>query len=248
LVPVYYGGGSEIITMSRAGSFRPGTVIDLKGISDCNVLELSGNFLSIGATKTLNEIKEAGLFPLLGTACGRVADHTNQCRITLGGNLCGSIIYRETSLPLMLADAEVDLFGKDGERTETFNNLFRERIRLQEGEFIVRVRVPVWALHAPYLHVKKTTQEKIYYPLVNVTALKKGTELRAAFSGVCGFPFRSAQIERIINNRNRPAADRAEAVLGMLPEEPNTDTEGTGAYRLFVLKNTLLELLEGWGS
>lgn len=244
--PVYYGGGSEIITMSRSGSIQPGAVVDIKSIPECNALELSHDKLIIGAANTLNKIKESKQYPLLGTACGRVADHTNQCRITLGGNLCGTIIYRETSLPLMLAEADIMLYGPDGARVEAFNSIFRQRMQLNPGEFVTQVHVPVWTLHAPFIHVKKTTQEKIDYPLVNVTAMRKGGELRVAFSGLCTFPFRSMEIEQVLNDRNVSSKERVDKVLNLLPEPAHTDVEGSGAYRQFVLKNTLLNLLEEW--
>ena len=75
--PVYYGGGSEIITMSRAGSISPGGVIDLKAIPECNVLERNEEELTLGGGVSLHAIRESKLFPLLGTAAGRIADHTN---------------------------------------------------------------------------------------------------------------------------------------------------------------------------
>lgn len=244
--PVYYSGGSEIITMARSGSIRPGAVIDIKNIPECNVIELLPDKLIIGAANTLNTVKESKLFPLLGTAGGRVADHTNQCRITLGGNLCGTIIYRETSLPLMLADADVVLYGPSGVRNGAFTTVFNRRMQLNPGEFVTQVHIPLWALAAPYIHVKRTAQEKIDYPLVNVTALRKGKEIRAAFSGLCSFPFRSMEIESVLNNTKWPVAVRVGSVLSMLPAEAHTDAEGSGAYRLFVLKNILENLLEEW--
>jgi len=112
--PLYYGGGSEIITMCRAGDLRPAAVIDLKGIPEAGRLGLCGDALVIGGCVSLRQIKDSRLFPLLSAICGRIADHTNQCRITLGGNLCGAIRYRETALALLLTDADIVLFGLDG--------------------------------------------------------------------------------------------------------------------------------------
>lgn len=242
--PVYYSGGSEIITMCRAGAISPGAVIDIKAIPECNELRMCGEKLVIGSCNTLNRIKESKIFPLLGKAGGRVADHTNQCRITLGGNLCGSIIYRETSLPLMLCDAQVLLYGPGGARTEMFSSVFDKRMLLNEGEFVVHVKIPAWALEAPFIHVKKTTNEKIDYPLVNVTALSKDGALRVAFSGICAFPFRSMEIERVLGDTSATPRARVEGAAALLPEPAHSDVEGSGEYRLFVMKNTLLELLE----
>lgn len=242
--PVYYAGGSEIISMCRVGAIHPGAVIDIKNIPECMQLAADDKKLHIGSVCTLNQISESKLFPLLRISCGRIADHTNQCRITLGGNLCGTIIYRETSLPLLLSDAEITLYGLEGERTVSFQSVFNGRMFLKPGEMIVQVHVPNWALNARYFHIKKTANEKIDYPLVSVAAIQKDNNLRIAFSGVCSYPFRSEQIETVLNDRKKSFSDRAEMAAELLPENVYSDSEGSGEYRIFVLKNTLQELLE----
>lgn len=238
--PVYYGGGSEIITMSRAGSIAPGTVIDIKKVPECTVLELSSDKLILGTANPLNTIKERKLFPMLGTACGRVADHTNQCRITLGGNLCGTIIYRETSLPLLLVDAQVVVCGPNETRTEPFSAIFKQRMMLI-GDTDSR---PVMGFASTVFSYQKTAQEKIDYPLVNVTAVCKDGKFRFAFSGLCKFPFRSMEIEQVLNDRTVSVEARVDAIPRLLPQPAHTDVEGSGAYQVFVLKNTLRNLLE----
>ena len=190
-MPFYYAGGSEIITMCRLGSIKPHCVIDVKDISECKAISLDNCALHIGAACTLNEISCANLFPLLKLVCGRIADHTNQCRITLGGNICGTIIYRETALPLLLSDAAVTVFGPDGTRSILFGNIFKGRISLAPGEFILNFHIPIWALSAKHAHIKKTTNEKIDYPLISICAIEKNNNLCVAFSGACCYPFRS---------------------------------------------------------
>jgi CO/xanthine dehydrogenase FAD-binding subunit len=38
--PLYYSGGTEIISMARLNQLRTGAVIDIKGIPECNVLQI----------------------------------------------------------------------------------------------------------------------------------------------------------------------------------------------------------------
>lgn len=242
----YYAGGSETISMCRTGSIQPDAVIDIKNIPECKLLCVDLEKLHIGSVCTLNRIGQSKLFPLMRLACGRIADHTNQCRITIGGNLCGSIIYRETSLPLLLSNAEVTLFGPEGTRTMLFKSVFDGRMQLNPGEMIVQVHVPVWALSARYAHIKKTTNEKIDYPLVSVAALWQDNNLRVALSGVCSYPFRSEQMENVLNERMKSIEERVNCAAELLPEPAYADVEGSGEYRLFVLENTLRELLREW--
>lgn len=243
---VYYAGGSEIISMCRVGSIQPQAVIDLKNIPECRLLSVDQANLHLGSVCTLSQISESKLFPLMRLTCGRIADHTNQCRITLGGNLSGTIIYRETSLPLLLSDANMTLYGWEGERTVPFDSVFHGRMQLNPGELIVQVHVPVWALSARCVHIKKTANEKIDYPLVSVAALWRDGKLRVACSGICSYPFRSQSMEDVLNQRATSAEDRVKQAVELLPEPPYADAEGSGDYRRFVFQNTLQTLLEEW--
>lgn len=240
----YYGGGSEIITMARAGSRMPDAVIDLKGIKECNQLELTDENLVIGGAVSLNAIEESGLFPLLGTTGSRIADHTNQCRITLGGNISGTIIYKETVLPLLLTDARIILYGPRGFRRITFKNAFDQEIKLRNGEFIYQIKIKKEMLSLPFTHVKKTAIEKIDYPLVTVCSITYENRLRFAISGLCPFPFRSLEIEKILNDEQLSLEEKLKKTHGILPKSPITDYEGTGEYRLFVFDNIIKSILE----
>lgn len=241
---LYYGGGSEIITMARAGSNVPNAVIDIKGIPECNVLELKNDVLIIGGAVSLNDISESKLFPLLGTTGARIADHTNQCRITLGGNMCGTIIYRETVLPLLLADAKISIYGPGGRRTLPLSEIFHERILLDQGEFLYQIKIKKVMTETPFIHVKRTANEKIDYPLVTVCATQYKGKLRMAFSGICSFPFRSTEIEVVINNSQISTGEKLKLIHNLLPEPPLTDYEGSGEYRIFVMNNIIENILE----
>jgi CO/xanthine dehydrogenase FAD-binding subunit len=239
----YYAGGSEIISMARAGSIQPDSVIDLKAIADCQVLEPSKDQLVIGSAVSLTKIANSKLFPLLGTTVGRIADHTNQCRITLGGNLCGTIIYRETSLPLLLTDSYLLLFGPEGPRQAAFKDVFQQRLMLKPGEMVVQVHIPKEYLNVPYLHIKKTKSEKIDYPLLTVAGLKYQNKIRLAISGLCPFPFRALSLEAAFNEGKIPDQDQ---LLCLLPAPPLYDLRGSAAYRLFVLHTTLESISQRW--
>ncbi len=242
--PLYYSGGSEIISMARVHNIQTQAIIDLKAIPECNVLEFSNDVLIIGSTVTLSRISESKLFSLLEKACGRIADHTNQCRITIGGNVCGTIIYKETLLPLLLSDAYV-IVASDGKLKQLpVKDVFDKNLKLQKGEFIVQFIIKKEFMDLPYVHVKKTKNEKIDYPLLSIAALKKDNEIRLAMSGVCSFPFRSEKIEKNLNEKNTSMEERAGNILKVLPAPILSDISASGDYRKFVLKNTLINVME----
>jgi len=241
--PIYYGGGTEIISMGRMDNISTGSVIDIKEIPECRLLEIRGSHLVIGAGITLTQIHESNNFPLLAQAGARVADHTMQNKITLGGNLCSTIVYREAVLPLLLTDAEIIVAGPRGTRALPINQVFDQCMNLDKGEFIVQVKVQKPFLSYPYVHVKRTRQDKIHYPLVTICALRADKEIRAAFSNVCPFPFRSRAMEKELNRSSEPVGRRVDKAINLAPAGLPNDLESSSAYRRFVLKNLLTSIV-----
>ena len=86
-----------------------------------------------------------------------------QCRITLGGNLASTIIYREAVLPLLLSDAEITTAGVRGFRKYSIHDVFKERLLLPKGELLIGAAVAREFTEAPFFHIKKT-KTKIDYP------------------------------------------------------------------------------------
>lgn len=246
--PMYWSGGTEIITMARLDRVRPGAVVDVKAIPECNVMGFRGNDLVIGGCVTLSAVTGSNLFPLLSRAAQGVADQTSRNKITLGGNLCGRIPYREAVLPLLVADSRLVIAGKDGVREAVIHEVFNRQIQLEPGEFLLQTVTNREFVSLPSVHVKKRQIGNVGYPLVTLVAVKRGNRIRAAFSGVCGFPFRSAAIEQVLNTPGMSAEERAFQAAGQLPSQPLTNTEGSAGYRLFILKQTVKDailVLEG---
>ncbi len=242
--PAYYGGGTEIISMARMNNIAPGVVIDIKAIPECVELGWEGDELYIGAAVTLTRIAESGLFPLLGTTGARVADHTIQGKITLAGNLCGTIIYREASLPLLVADAKVVMVGPGGsERIESLAGRFSGgRLAPGAGELVKGFRIGRQYCEAAWHHNKQTRQDRINYPLLTTVAMAVDGGLRFAFSGLSEYPFRWTELEELVSGipATAPAPADAldgaiEAAVGQLRTPILDDIEGSAGYRRFVL-------------
>lgn len=242
--PVYYSGGTEIITMARVNNIQMGGVIDLKNIPECRELLYRGSKLIIGSCVTLNEITESGLFPLLGKTVSRIADHTVQCKVTIGGNIAGTIIYKEGILPFLLSDSSFVIAGINGIRKAPIIQVFDQRLNIQRGEFILQIITDSDYVLAPYVHVKKTKVEKIDYPLLTVASLKKNNGIRVAFSGLCNFPFRSEDMEKELNDNNADWGERIIKALNYIPAGILNDISGSDMYRKFVLKDTLMNVLK----
>jgi CO/xanthine dehydrogenase FAD-binding subunit len=167
-----------------------------------------------------------------------------QCRITIGGNIGGTIIYKEAVLPLLLCDSYVTVAGSDKLRQVSIHEIFDKKLQLERGEFIVHFIIGREYLDLPFVHVKKTKNEKIDYPLISIAAIKKDSRIRIAISGVCSFPFRSAQVEAFLNDKSIPWDKRIDGIIVSMPAPVLNDISGSDSYRKFVLKNTLLDTLQ----
>lgn len=229
--PLYYGGGTEIITMARLNKIQPGALIDIKQIPECRNINSDKAKVEIGAALTLTEIREAGIFPLLSMVIKNLADHTSRCKITLGGNICGKIPYREAVMPLMLCDSTIEIFGPEGLKSFKINSIFDKNIKLSKGEFISRIITDKKYIDLPFAALKKTKSEKVDYPLISVAAIKHKNKIKAAFSGVCPYPFMAEKI-------------KMKDFESSFPDSVISDNLGSSEYRSFVLKNTMEEIMK----
>jgi len=242
--PMYFSGGTEMITFARMNAIQPRAVIDLKSIPECTIFEVQNDKLVIGACVPLSSISASQLFPLLGITAQGAADQTARNKITLGGNICGEIYYREAVLPLLLSDSRMVIAGPQGLKEMSIHHVFLQRMRLEKGEFLVQTITAREYLSMPFVHFKKRQIGNVGYPLVTVAALIKESRIRTAFSGVCAFPFRSIEIDQALNNSAVSLGEGIDQAVDKLPGAVLNNTEGSADYRKFVLKNTLAEAVK----
>ncbi len=243
--PIYYNGGTEIITMLRIHALYHKTqaVINIRSIPECNVFELANNQLLIGGSISLARIEASNEFPLLAKNCGRIADHTSREKITIAGNICGQIKYKEAILPLLLTDAILIIASESGISEVPIQAIFDEKIKLKHGAFIIQIIIPTIYLHSPFVAKKITKIGRIGYPVLTVNGLHAKEKNRFAFSGLCAFPFRSYHMEEILNDSSYRFAEKRKACIKAMPAPILNDAHGSSAYREFVLGYLLEESL-----
>jgi CO/xanthine dehydrogenase FAD-binding subunit len=236
LKPLYYTGGTEIITMGRVNSLRFDAVIDLKCIPDMKGFGNENSLQIIGAAETLNDVACRSGFPLLVKCCQRIADHTAQCKITLGGNIAGTVIYHEAVLALMLSDANAELYGPEGSRTAKLDGMFSPMLTLKPGEFFVRFSFEMCYAGLPFVHAKHVVSEKIGYPLFTLAAVQKKGAMDAAVSGLYRYPVR---FHFPLDGAGPDPKRLSDQLHSQMQEEPLSDISGSAEYRLFRLGSAL---------
>jgi len=243
---LYYGGGTEIVTFARKQVIEVDAVIDIKSIGECRSLQQQGDRLVYGAALTLNEIIDSKSFPLFGAVLQAIADHTVRNRLTLGGNICGRLPYREALLPLFLSDAEFVLAGEAGIRTVKCNEVYNKKLNIKKDEFLVQVAIDRKYTDMDYHNLRRVKQGEVDYPLLHIAMIRdKG--LKAAFSGVCAFPFKSDEIDRIINSDSE-IKEKISAVIKALPSTIKDDQWASKGYRQMLFEKALEKSIMTFGG
>ncbi len=198
----YFGGGTELVTGARERSGEFDTLIDLKRVPELSEFDPAAR--RFGAATRLSRLSDESGLPLVAKAAAGVADRTVRNSITLGGNLCSRLPYRETMLPLLLFDATITLVGPNGRRTTAATDLCGKRLELLPGEFVVSVELPETAATAGF-YQRRTRDSRVDYPLVTLCMARVEGELRFAVGGAFGYPVRCSEAEAVLSG----ATDRA---------------------------------------
>jgi CO/xanthine dehydrogenase FAD-binding subunit len=242
--PVYYAGGTEILTRARLSEISPGVVIDIKAIPETRVMGVQDGRLVLGSAVTLADLAGHDGWPLMAAVAARVADHTTRAHITLGGNLCGTIVYREAALPLLLTEAEVSLAGPAGRRSAPFADVFRGSVMLDPGELLLDLSVPTDATRYPFFAKKQTRLDYVDYPLVTLAAVRgPDRRLRVAWSGLVPFPLRHRGQEAALAAPGSPEV-RAEHAMRAIGDPIVDDLHGSTDYRRFMAREALIEAIQ----
>ncbi|NLM44232.1 MAG: xanthine dehydrogenase [Clostridiales bacterium] len=245
--PLYFSGGTEVITMARKGALKFDALIDLKNIEEMNVYRKDEDGIYFGANMTLNEAAEMKDFPLIREVVRTIGDHTIRNRITLGGNICGRLPYREALLPFLLYDAQVYIAGINGIKALSINEAFNKRLVLSKGEFVIGFKVKESFMDTKYLNIRKVKTSEIDYPLFHIASIKDEEGIKIAVSGLCAYPFRSYELDKHINCNSEPD-EIINNVYQFIPGTIKEDNIASAEYRKALFELNLEKILEKWGE
>lgn len=242
--PLYYNGGTETVTYARKKIVNTGALIDIKAIPECRVFSEDGDKIVYGSALDLNQIVEKSSYKLMGLVSKRIADHTVRNRLSLGGNICGRLFYREAILPIMVADGTAIVATNEGIKKVPVLEFFDKKINLKNGELLLQIEID--KKYASFLHYneRKEKQSEIDYPLFHLAAIKTDDDMRFAFSGICAYPFRSLELEAVLNDKLKSFEERATYVIENLPSNARNDMFASGDFRKYLLKNAIINALE----
>ena len=238
----YFAGGTELLTKARDHALTADAFIDLKRIPETRSAEEDSEHYWFGASLRLNEVIEANRCPLLNKAAAGVADHTVRNSVTLGGNIAGMLPYREAVLPFLLVDGVAEVAGNGTRRTVAIREVFNKRLRLSEGEFLVRLGMPKSvARNTATFYRRHTKDSRVDYPLVTLCMAKTNNRLRFAASGAYSYPICTPEVEEAMNQAGAGTTDIADAAVAALPRQCLKDMRGSAEYRRALLHRAITD-------
>jgi CO/xanthine dehydrogenase FAD-binding subunit len=221
----YYAGGTEIVSSMRKGSLKADAIIDIKDIEGIQTLDVSKGIL--GSCASLNNVSKS--FKNLENVLDTIGDHTVRNAITLGGNICGKLPYKEAILPLLGLDAKVTVF--EGQLVEyKISELFDKRLKLKPGSILYQI-----ILENEYDIVSKRLSESIDvdYPLIHLVVSKMQDKYFVGVSGYCSCP-----IFEYFDDPNK------EAIVDYFMPHAKDNIKGSATYKQALFKNILDDLFE----
>jgi carbon-monoxide dehydrogenase small subunit len=251
--PLYFSGGTEVVTVMRKGTVKADLVIDLKGIEAYTALGIGNSPVSvdalwIGGGLTLGALMEALPGTLLSEVAQGIADHTVRNTLTIGGNICGRLPYREMALGLLTLGAEVVLYGPEGLLKQPMAEVFHKRLELKPGEFLLGFELEPAALQETrYVRHRRQKQTEIDYPICHTVVTRRGDDYRVAVSGVSAYVWYGEKTSARIEAGAPPQA-QAMVIWERLESLAVDDLRASKAYKLGLLKRDLLEAFSQLGD
>lgn len=238
--PLWYSGGTEVITFLRKGTLSSDALIDLKGIPQYRILESTAEGWLIGAGVPLNTLLDTSLPEPLTACIAPIADRTVRNRLSLGGNLCGRLPYKEALLPLLALDASVDIASSQGIERIPLREQFKRNLGLSPNQFLLRIWIPKPLTETAWGSSRKVRLGSVDYPVVHVLITGKQDHRNLFVSGLCPYPvslYNLTDVQLLSSPSQLP-----------LPSPPQEDRLASKAYRLQLFKLAIREALEQIGG
>jgi carbon-monoxide dehydrogenase medium subunit len=237
-------GGTDLLVQMRAGSLKPGLIVDIKRIAEMTAIEetADGGF-RIGAATSgmalLEHPRFGKVWPGVLEAVNLIGSKQVQGRASAGGNLCNGSPAGDSVPALVAAGAMVTVQGPNGRRELPVEQVPAGpgRTHLKPGEILVSFALPPRPAGSSdaYLRMIPRTEMDIAVVGLGVSlTLKDGvcTAARVGLGAVAPTVLLvEAAANALIGSRLDPSALDAAAAACSAACRPIDDKRGTITYR-----------------
>ncbi len=206
-------GGTDVIIKVRSKKLRPKYLVDIKGIEGLKGIKKDGNNLVIGALTTANEVVEnkyvGEYFPVLRDGAFTLGDYEIRNRATIGGNICNASPSADTVIPLLVYNAEVTIFSKNGERRERLDKFFKGpgKVNLEVGEILENIilEIPKEPVKGKFFRISRVDGMDLASLNMAILVLNpedvSKREVRISVGAVAPIPLRIYELEEFLSKR-----------------------------------------------
>jgi len=237
-------GGTDLLVKINHGMIRPKAVVSLNAVKELNFIRFERKKgLTIGAGARLADVEShrdiKRVYPAVACAAGETANTQIRNMGTVAGNLCNAAPSAENAPVLMAMNAEVNLYGKDGERSLPLEDFFKGPglTALAPGEIMTSIFVPLppSGSGASYQHISARGKVDISAVCVGAMVALNGErfeDVRIALGAVAPVPLRASKAEKVLRGA-KIAADLIEkaAAQAMKESKPISDVRASAEYR-----------------
>ena len=237
-------GGTDLIVGIRDKIIQPEYLIDIKAISQLNRITYNKqDGLNIGATVTLNEISNSKVvqthYPILVKACKTVGSYQVRNRATLVGNICNASPAADTTPPLLVLDAKVNIIGPIGEKIVPIHQFFTgvKKNILKKGEIVTSITIPPIKGKWFGVYLKQGRKKEVDLATVGVAVVCIRDEVRIALGAVAPVPVRAFKTEELLKGKTIDESLLEKAGKSALTEvSPISDIRSSQEYREEIIK------------
>jgi carbon-monoxide dehydrogenase medium subunit len=142
-------GGQSLLPLMKMRLSKPGFIVDIGRVPNLDTITEQGNSLILGALVTHEQIEFSALLkakcPLLPQTATTIADVQVRNRGTIGGSVAHADPAGDWPATIMALDAEIKIFGPNGERWVKCNDFFLGLLMsvLEPDEIVTAVKVPI---------------------------------------------------------------------------------------------------------
>lgn len=237
-------GGTDLLVKYNHGMIHPKAVVSLNAVKDLNFIKMERKKgLTIGAGARLADVEShreiKRLYPAVAYAAGETANTQIRNMGTVAGNLCNAAPSAENAPTLMAMNAEVVLYGKDGERRLPLEDFFKGpgMTALEPGEILTSIFVPLPPplSGASYQHISARGKVDISAVCVGAMVVLEGAvfaDVKIVLGAVAPVPMRALKAEKVLRGR-KVSQDLVEKAAAQASREskPISDVRASAGYR-----------------
>ncbi len=234
-------GGQSLLPVLRLRLAAPGTLVDLRKLTELTGVRLDGGDVVIGAMTTHHDVVNDPIvrehLALLSKTAATVADPQVRHRGTLGGALVHADPAGDLGAVAVALDAVFDIAGPGGRRSVAAADFFQDYFTtdVAENELLVSIRFPSFAGWGA--HYEKFTRVAQSWSIVSVAAAIKVeggvvSQARVGLTNMGPVPIRATAVEAaLVGGPATAGAIKAAAASAADGTSPVDDTSAAADYR-----------------